>query len=76
MSTETTMANRIKMFMHCKMCLDEFYSTTSDMSPRDYAQIEVGWTDEGFQVWCKRHEANIMDVDFEGAGPFIADMRL
>lgn len=35
-------------------------------SPRDFAQIEVGWTIEGFQVWCKRHEINIADFDLMG----------
>jgi len=74
METETTVTNRIKIFMHCKMCLDEFYAMDTNLSPREYAQIEIGWTDEGFQVWCKRHEVNVMDVDFQGAGPFPADM--
>jgi len=70
-----TVTNKIHMFIHCKLCLDEFYSSKpSDLSPREYAQIEVGWTKPGFQIWCKRHEVNVMDVDFGGAGPFEADM--
>ena len=69
-----TVTNKIDMFIHCKLCLDEFYSKASDLSPREYAQIEVGWTKPGFQIWCKRHEVNVMDVDFGGAGPFQADM--
>ena len=74
-----TVTNKIDMFIHCKLCLDEFYSQKMvaglrNVSPREYAQIEVGWTKPGFQIWCKRHEVNVMDVDFDGAGPFQADM--
>jgi hypothetical protein len=36
------------------------------MSPRDWSSIEAGWTALGLQVWCKRHEINILHVDFEG----------
>ena len=72
--SSSTVTNKIDMFIHCKLCLDEFYSKPSDLSPREYAQIEVGWTKPGFQIWCKRHEVNVMDVDFDGAGPFQADM--
>ena len=35
-------------------------------SPSDWARLECGWTDLGFQVWCKRHDINILHVDFEG----------
>jgi len=74
---DSTVSNNINAFIHCKLCLDEFYSQVQfrDISPREYAQIEVGWTKPGFQIWCKRHEVNVMDVDFGGAGPFEADMR-
>ena len=54
---------KIKMFLHCKKCLDEL---PGDQSPRDYAAIEAGWTKLGLQLWCKRHEKNIIHVDFEG----------
>lgn len=57
------LTNEIKAFFHCKLCLDE---RPSDVSPRDWAQLEVGWTVRGIQVWCKRHECNVMTMDFEG----------
>ena len=77
---DPTVSNNINAFIHCKLCLDEFYSqemvaSLHSVSPREYAQIEVGWTKPGFQIWCKRHEVNVMDVDFGGAGPFEADMN-
>jgi hypothetical protein len=53
----------IKLFMHCSQCLDE---KPGDISPRDFAMLEIGWTALGFQVWCKRHGCNVCHVDFEG----------
>lgn len=58
--------NRIKQFFHCSQCIEEYEKSEFKGSPRDFAQIEVGWTIEGFQVWCKRHEINIADFDFMG----------
>lgn len=53
----------IQQYMHCGMCLDE---KPSDVSARDYARVEIGWTEWGFQVWCTRHHVNICHVNFEG----------
>lgn len=53
----------IQMFFHCKECMNELPEKTS---PQDYQQLEVGWTDEGLQVWCRRHDLNIIHIDFEG----------
>lgn len=55
--------NQIVAFMHCRRCLEEL---PFGKSPRDFASLEVGWTERGFQVWCKRHEINVVHVDFEG----------
>jgi hypothetical protein len=55
--------NEIAMFFHCAKCLEEL---PKDISPRDWADNEAGWTKQGFQVWCKRHEANVIHMDFEG----------
>ncbi len=55
--------NKIQMYLHCGMCLKEL---PAGKSPRDHAAIEIGWTKLGFQAWCKRHEKNILHVDFEG----------
>jgi len=38
----------------------------SHLSPWDYGFIEAGWTRKGFQVWCKRHELNILNIDCQG----------
>lgn len=56
-------SSEIQMFFHCKKCGEE---TPEDMAPCDYQQLEVGWTEVGLQVWCRRHDMNIIHVDFEG----------
>ncbi|MDP2662049.1 MAG: hypothetical protein Q8R28_15095 [Dehalococcoidia bacterium] len=53
----------IGAFLHCALCMTE---KPPGVSPREYAQLEAGWTTLGFQVWCKRHEVNVLHVDFEG----------
>lgn len=59
--------NEIQTFIHCALCLEEYRRTVSGlMSPREYANNEVGWTPFGLQVWCKRHEVNVVHLDFEG----------
>ena len=55
--------NSISAFMHCDRCLKE---KPADLSPREWASLECGWTKLGFQVWCKRHEANVIHMDFQG----------
>ncbi len=55
--------NKITSFSHCGQCMDEL---PEDQSPREWAQLEVGFTDIGIQIWCKRHERNVMHVDFQG----------
>lgn len=50
------MKNLIKAFFHCKKCIEEIPPNTS---PREWAQLEVGWTRYGVQVWCKRHELEV-----------------
>jgi len=65
--------NRIQQFMHCSKCLEELDRLQREdeekylpVSPRMFADIEVGFTKEGFQVWCKRHEENVADFDLMG----------
>lgn len=68
MSTLTN-EHAIKMFIHCGQCgveLMDLVQRGIPTSPRDYQAIEAGWTKEGLQIWCKRHECNIVHIDFEG----------
>lgn len=61
--TKISIQNEIGLYMHCRRCLEEI---PDGVSPRDWQQTETGWTDLGFQVWCKRHECNVIHMDFEG----------
>lgn len=53
----------IASYCHCGQCLKELPAGTS---PQQWAQLEVGFSVLGLQVWCKRHQINVMHIDFEG----------
>ena len=44
------------------------------MSLADYQRLDVGFTEFGIQVWCRRHDVNVVHVNFGGAR-FEADFR-
>jgi len=58
----------IKMYFHCGLCVEEIKALAKHgpVSPREYAELEAGWTELGLQIWCKRHEVNVLHIDFEG----------
>jgi hypothetical protein len=57
----------IQAFIHCELCVLEIAAGLAGTnSPKAYAQFELGWTPQGFQVWCVRHDCNVLHVDFEG----------
>lgn len=62
--------NHIRHSMHCQLCLDEIVARVKETghaeSPSEYARIQVGYTEIGIQVWCRRHDRNIAHIDFEG----------
>jgi hypothetical protein len=57
--------NKIERFFHCALCMMELKNGSfgTPTSPRDYADIEAGVYADGIQVWCKRHEVNIADLN-------------
>ena len=55
--------NEISTFLHCKQCMEEL---PSGVSMRNFADYEIGYTEIGLQIWCKRHDCNIIHIDFEG----------
>jgi len=57
--------NKIGSYIHCGLCLDELPSNESE-SASSYSQYSVGFTEQGLQVWCDRHNVNIMHIDFDG----------
>jgi hypothetical protein len=61
-------ALRIGMYVHCRLCGNEVLTgkMRGKVSPADYARFAVGWTQQGLQVWCNRHNVNVLHIDFEG----------
>jgi hypothetical protein len=55
--------NQSYAFMHCRRCLSEL---PDGESPESWARLSVGWTAIGLQVWCVRHDVNLLHIDFEG----------
>ena len=53
----------IGLYMHCALCLAEMPDETS---PKLWSRLDVGYTKEGIQVWCRRHGCNVIHIDFEG----------
>jgi hypothetical protein len=53
-------------YIACTKCADEVEKLDPPQSLQDYAQLDVGFTDWGLQVWCRRHKANIVHIDFQG----------
>jgi len=67
--------NNIKEPVVCSKCFEEMSKGYSDAaSLQDYARLDVGFTDQGLQVWCRRHELNVVHIDFDGMMPE-ADFR-
>jgi hypothetical protein len=54
----------IKLFFQCRQCVRE---KPDSVLPGDWSRLESGWTALGFQVWCRRHNCNVLHLDFEGA---------
>lgn len=57
-------SNQVIMFFQCAMCLRE---KPEGVSPGEYSQLSVGLTRHGLQVWCRRHDANVIHIDFQNA---------
>lgn len=60
---ELPATNGIKMFFHCRKCVS---SIPAGESPASHARLSVGFTKEGLQVWCERHDMNVAHIHFEG----------
>jgi len=61
--SEVTNNLNIRMYLHCGKCLDEM---PDGVSPQEWSDVQAGWTDKGLQVWCNRHDCNVVHIDFEG----------
>lgn len=50
-------------YVHCGQCIEEM---PISQSPKEWARLSVSFTEIGLQIWCVRHESNVMHIDFEG----------
>ena len=51
----------------CGQCHEEYCAGLTDSrSLQQYSMLDVGLTDIGLQVWCRRHDVNVVHVDFGG----------
>ena len=67
--------NRIEQNIICSKCETEFLlGSTDSRSLQDYSRLDIGFTSIGVQVWCRRHDANVVHIDFAGQSP-TADFR-
>ncbi len=52
----------IQQYFHCNSCMPQ---RPEDVSPAEWARINVGWTVKGLQVWCVRCHKSIINLDFK-----------
>ena len=64
----------IDSYVACTKCAEEVADIEPKISLQDYAAIDVGFTNWGLQVWCRRHQVNIVHIDF-GRAQLPADFR-
>ena len=72
MSTKPTLpvealSLNINSYVVCTKCAEEVADIEPKISLQDYAAIDVGFTNWGLQIWCRRHQVNIVHIDFGGA---------
>ena len=54
----------------CSRCADDVTEgRAGDVSMAEYMRLDVGFSELGLQVWCRRHDANVVHIDFEGRQP-------
>lgn len=51
----------ITMYFNCKKCWDEL---PQGMSMQEYSRTQSGLTDTGLQVWCTRHDCEVVHLHY------------
>jgi hypothetical protein len=54
----------INQFLQCRLCTTEAQALNKPVA--EYARLSIGFTDVGIQVWCERHNVNVIHFDFQG----------
>ena len=63
MARKLTNKLSILHYLHCGKCIKQ---KPLGVSMSEWGGYDIGWTKLGLQVWCKKHQCNIMHIDFEG----------
>lgn len=56
--------DNISLYFHCRDC---FKDKPKNTSMEEYSRLSVGRTDEGIQVWCRRHDKQVLHLGFDWA---------
>ena len=51
------------MFTCCRKCFEE---KPKETSMEEWSKLNVAFTEIGLQVWCLRHDMNVVHIDFQG----------
>ena len=63
----THLLHKIEQPIVCSRCADDVTEGRAGLvSMADYMRLDVGFSGTGLQVWCRRHDANVVHIDFEG----------
>ena len=54
-----TQPNQITAFWHCRRCIAEL---PEGVAPSEFQRIQVGWTQDGLQAWCNRHNIPVVTL--------------
>ena len=76
MDTSTSiLLKQIDQHIICANCEEEFQAGSTDISSlQNYTKLCIRFPDFGIQVWCRRHDANVVHVNFNGQ-KFKADFQ-
>jgi len=53
---------QVKLFFNCQKCFDQL---PVGQSMHEYSRTQAGFTDEGIQVWCNRHNCEVVHLKYE-----------
>ena len=51
---------QIEANIYCEACQRE---RPDCITPQKWSRLDVGWTENGLQVWCRRHDCNVLQID-------------
>jgi len=63
MARKLTNKLSILQYLHCGKCIAQ---KPLGVTMSEWGGYDIGWTKLGLQVWCKKHQCNIVHIDFEG----------